>query len=288
AALTRIVVPARSKNCDHVQCFDARTFLELNKQIPTWKCPLCSSPVVWDDVRIDEYDVLAVRSQSRKDGYPKFGQLGRGLGRTRPGRQVEADLRRRLAGRRARTAGGYGGEPGQLGRRDPPDAAGGIDSGTEFETCPHREQRLDTAYTFLAAGEDIAVPAIVRDVGCGAEPSAAGATHGVEPFATGVGPGGGPFTVGAGGGLGTVSFTVYSGSTFYGHSGPGKEEFAAGAISGADPFAPGVPSGAQPFAGGTDPGAERPTTAVLTGRANSAAGSHSGHVLGAGDAPECC
>ncbi|KAG1473715.1 hypothetical protein G6F56_000787 [Rhizopus delemar] len=52
-ALTRIRRPVRSIHCKHLQCFDARAFLEMNEQTPTWSCPVCNIP-------IEEYKSLAL------------------------------------------------------------------------------------------------------------------------------------------------------------------------------------------------------------------------------------
>ncbi|PVU91220.1 hypothetical protein BB561_004505 [Smittium simulii] len=42
---SRITVPGKSKNCTHRQCFDLSVFLELNRDMPTWKCPVCINKV---------------------------------------------------------------------------------------------------------------------------------------------------------------------------------------------------------------------------------------------------
>ncbi|KAI8083785.1 PINIT domain-containing protein [Thamnidium elegans] len=55
-AFTRIVTPIRSKSCNHLQCFDASTFLTMNEQTPTWSCPVCYRPIKsWEDLIVDEY-----------------------------------------------------------------------------------------------------------------------------------------------------------------------------------------------------------------------------------------
>lgn len=38
----RITEPFRSSHCSHAQCFDGTTFLQMNEQIETWACPVCS------------------------------------------------------------------------------------------------------------------------------------------------------------------------------------------------------------------------------------------------------
>lgn len=55
-AFTRIITPIRSKNCNHLQCFDATTFLTMNEQTPTWSCPVCYRRIEnWEDLIVDEY-----------------------------------------------------------------------------------------------------------------------------------------------------------------------------------------------------------------------------------------
>jgi E3 SUMO-protein ligase PIAS1 len=53
---TRIKVPCRFKTCKHLQCVDARSFLELNAQTPTWQCPVCNQTMQsWEDLVRDDY-----------------------------------------------------------------------------------------------------------------------------------------------------------------------------------------------------------------------------------------
>ncbi|KAJ9484046.1 hypothetical protein VN97_g9341 [Penicillium thymicola] len=56
----RIQVPCRSIVCTHNQCFDASSFLELQKQAPTWMCPVCSKSTSFESLQVDQYvdDIL--------------------------------------------------------------------------------------------------------------------------------------------------------------------------------------------------------------------------------------
>jgi E3 SUMO-protein ligase PIAS1 len=56
----RIQVPCRSIVCTHNQCFDASSFLELQKQAPTWTCPVCSKATSFESLQVDQYvdDIL--------------------------------------------------------------------------------------------------------------------------------------------------------------------------------------------------------------------------------------
>lgn len=52
---TRLKVPCRGTTCNHIQCFDARSFMQLQEQGPTWNCPICYNPTPFDTLAIDEY-----------------------------------------------------------------------------------------------------------------------------------------------------------------------------------------------------------------------------------------
>ncbi|KAJ5779035.1 transcriptional regulator family: Zinc finger MIZ-type [Penicillium paradoxum] len=60
----RIQVPCRSIICTHNQCFDASSFLELQKQAPTWTCPVCSKSTSFESLQVDQYvdDILKTTS----------------------------------------------------------------------------------------------------------------------------------------------------------------------------------------------------------------------------------
>ncbi|KAG0377776.1 SUMO ligase siz1 [Mortierella sp. AD032] len=52
----RINIPIRSSYCQHLQCFDAYTFFNLNEQTPTWTCPVCSRTMhSWEEIVVDGY-----------------------------------------------------------------------------------------------------------------------------------------------------------------------------------------------------------------------------------------
>ncbi|ORZ09408.1 PINIT domain-domain-containing protein [Lobosporangium transversale] len=52
----RIKIPCRSSYCQHLQCFDAYTFFNLNEQTPTWTCPVCSRVMhSWEEIVVDGY-----------------------------------------------------------------------------------------------------------------------------------------------------------------------------------------------------------------------------------------
>jgi len=49
----RIDVPIRSAHCEHIACFDAMTWFEVNEQTPQWQCPICSKTLKVDDMVVD-------------------------------------------------------------------------------------------------------------------------------------------------------------------------------------------------------------------------------------------
>ena len=38
----RITIPARGHDCKHIQCFDLESYLKLNVDKGSWKCPVCA------------------------------------------------------------------------------------------------------------------------------------------------------------------------------------------------------------------------------------------------------
>jgi len=57
----KMAFPCRASTCSHLQCFDARLYLQMNERKPTWNCPVCDKPAVYDNLFIDGYfqEVLA-------------------------------------------------------------------------------------------------------------------------------------------------------------------------------------------------------------------------------------
>lgn len=53
--MTRMKIPAKSTNCDHLQCFNISTFIIMNEKKPTWICPICNKPCLYDDIQIESY-----------------------------------------------------------------------------------------------------------------------------------------------------------------------------------------------------------------------------------------
>lgn len=51
----RMSNPCRAMTCQHVQCFDASIYLQMNEKSSKWICPVCNKPALFDDLAIDEY-----------------------------------------------------------------------------------------------------------------------------------------------------------------------------------------------------------------------------------------
>ncbi|KAF7727363.1 SUMO ligase siz1 [Apophysomyces ossiformis] len=55
-SFVRIKTPCRSSFCQHLQCFDAASFLSMNEQTPTWSCPVCFRHIEsFDELVVDGY-----------------------------------------------------------------------------------------------------------------------------------------------------------------------------------------------------------------------------------------
>lgn len=58
----RITKPIRSSKCSHLQCFDAKWWLESNRSHPQWHCPHCSKELSFDDIICDGYFLSILRA----------------------------------------------------------------------------------------------------------------------------------------------------------------------------------------------------------------------------------
>ena len=59
----RMSTPCRPSTCDHLQCFDANLFINMNERKPTWQCPVCNSPSLYKDLYLDGYFLDVVNSE---------------------------------------------------------------------------------------------------------------------------------------------------------------------------------------------------------------------------------
>jgi E3 SUMO-protein ligase PIAS1 len=51
----RLRTPCRGMACNHNQCFDATSYLQLQEQAPTWICPVCNKSATWESLVLDHY-----------------------------------------------------------------------------------------------------------------------------------------------------------------------------------------------------------------------------------------
>ena len=49
----KMMLPCRAETCDHLQCFDASLFLQMNERKPTWTCPVCDKTALYSNLLID-------------------------------------------------------------------------------------------------------------------------------------------------------------------------------------------------------------------------------------------
>ncbi|KAK4473613.1 hypothetical protein MN116_002965 [Schistosoma mekongi] len=63
----RIEVPVRGRNCRHVQCYDATTYLIINERKPTWNCPVCDGKAAYEDLIVDGLFLEILNSERSQD-----------------------------------------------------------------------------------------------------------------------------------------------------------------------------------------------------------------------------
>lgn len=63
----RMKIPAKSIHCDHIQCFDAGTFILMNEKKPQWMCPTCNKSCLYNDIQIDNYFLEIITSPTLSD-----------------------------------------------------------------------------------------------------------------------------------------------------------------------------------------------------------------------------
>jgi len=54
-SLSKIKSPCRSKKCQHINVFDLDVYLNMNSQMPQWKCPICNQNSKITSIYIDGY-----------------------------------------------------------------------------------------------------------------------------------------------------------------------------------------------------------------------------------------
>ncbi|GLH13701.1 E3 SUMO-protein ligase PIAS1 [Gryllus bimaculatus] len=59
--------PCRATTCNHLQCFDACLYLQMNEKKPTWTCPVCQGPAEFDNLVIDSFFTKILKSEKIND-----------------------------------------------------------------------------------------------------------------------------------------------------------------------------------------------------------------------------
>lgn len=49
----RISIPARGAECQHLQCFDIESYLQMNCDRSAWKCPVCGHCAALEGLEVD-------------------------------------------------------------------------------------------------------------------------------------------------------------------------------------------------------------------------------------------
>lgn len=74
----KMKIPVKSSKCDHIQCFDASTFILMNEQKPSWTCPTCGQPCLYDDIQIQSYFIEVISSPNLPEKCNEIELLGDG------------------------------------------------------------------------------------------------------------------------------------------------------------------------------------------------------------------
>jgi len=60
----KMKLPSRSINCRHIQCFDLRTFILLNKIKSNWTCPICKTSILMEELVVDSFFLDVINSST--------------------------------------------------------------------------------------------------------------------------------------------------------------------------------------------------------------------------------
>jgi hypothetical protein len=58
----RMNTPCRASTCDHLQCFDAQLYLQMNEKKPKWVCPVCNKAATMENLLVDGFFLELIRS----------------------------------------------------------------------------------------------------------------------------------------------------------------------------------------------------------------------------------
>ncbi|XP_017044678.1 E3 SUMO-protein ligase PIAS2 isoform X1 [Drosophila ficusphila] len=87
----KMLLPCRASTCSHLQCFDASLYLQMNERKPTWNCPVCDKPAIYDNLVIDGYFQEVLGSQLLKSDDTEI-QLHQDGSWSTPGLRSEAQI----------------------------------------------------------------------------------------------------------------------------------------------------------------------------------------------------
>lgn len=59
---SKMKLPVKSVNCEHLQCFDLEAFISSNKIDPIWMCPICTRSCILADLKIDSFLLFIINS----------------------------------------------------------------------------------------------------------------------------------------------------------------------------------------------------------------------------------
>ncbi|KAH8258472.1 hypothetical protein KR038_012031 [Drosophila bunnanda] len=87
----KMLLPCRASTCSHLQCFDASLYLQMNERKPTWNCPVCDKPAIYDNLVIDGYFQEVLNSTLLKSDDTEI-QLHQDGSWSTPGLRSEAQI----------------------------------------------------------------------------------------------------------------------------------------------------------------------------------------------------
>lgn len=74
---TKIEIPVKTINCDHLQCFDLRICMTQQYESPTWQCPHCRSRFEVSDLAICEYFEEILNNLNEEVDFVKIAKDGK-------------------------------------------------------------------------------------------------------------------------------------------------------------------------------------------------------------------
>lgn len=116
----RMAAPCRPATCDHLQCFDAHLFIQMNERKPTWQCPVCDGAALYDSLMVDGYflDVINSADLPEEDNEIILGQDG--SWHPMPKNEDEERISRERAEREKRGLAEASDDEGSFGKPDTP------------------------------------------------------------------------------------------------------------------------------------------------------------------------